>query len=81
MIPIKSLAKFEQLKQQGKGYFIITDTANPTKIHHVNCSYVNTENFKTKVIINNNRNGEYYWIETRGASTGRNESPCKRCMV
>lgn len=50
MNSIKSLDIFEQLKQQGKGYFIITDSANPTKIHHVTCSFVSSNNFKIQVI-------------------------------
>ncbi|MBT2729502.1 hypothetical protein J7E63_21655 [Bacillus sp. ISL-75] len=80
MNSIKSLAIFEQLKQQGKGYFIITDTANPTKIHHVTCSFVSSNNFKTKVIDNNNKNGEYYWIEQWKSSSVKNETPCKKCL-
>jgi hypothetical protein len=80
MNSIKSLAKFEQLKQQGKGYFIITDTANPKKIHHVTCSFVSSNNFKTKVIDNNCKNGEYYWIEVWDLSPVKDETPCTKCM-
>ncbi|WP_462413633.1 hypothetical protein [Neobacillus sp. Marseille-QA0830] len=80
MNPIKSLAKFEQLKFTGKGYFIITDTATPTKVHHVTCSFVNSENFRTKVIVNDSRNGEYYWVGKWDRPTDWYETPCKRCM-
>lgn len=70
---------FVSLKKRGKGYFVITDIVGPAKLHHVHCHYVTERNFITKVIVNQNKNGEYYWVKNPNDLTA-DLHYCNRCM-
>ncbi|GAA0343240.1 hypothetical protein GCM10008967_37100 [Bacillus carboniphilus] len=76
---VNSLAKFEQLKTQGQGYFVISDIANPTKVHHVKCSFVTAQNFKTKVIDNSGKNGDYMYYSSIEATNDQIHK-CGHCF-
>jgi hypothetical protein len=81
METVKSSAKFKQFKTSKKGFFIITDSANPPKLHDVTCNYVRIGNFKTKVLENRNQNGEYFWVEDWDSNHPYlDEQPCKMCL-
>jgi hypothetical protein len=60
-------------------YVIIYDNANGNKLHKTSCSYITEENFKLKVIENEEKNGYYrpleYYEDIRDASV----VPCKVC--
>lgn len=42
-----------------KGCFVITDTANPMRIHDVRCSQASEARFGKKVVKNRSKNGKY----------------------
>lgn len=60
---ITTLDEFRETKKVGKGYTVITDTANPNRIHKPACPWVKEENFEEKVVKNRCKNGHYYWTD------------------
>lgn len=62
---ILSRDRFEDILQGGRGYIIITDFANPTRIHKVYAGnrFLTKRYFTEKVIQNKCRNGHYYWVD------------------
>ena len=66
MKEIKTKADFEEVMRNNEGYVIITDTANPDRIHKPCCKDVRWENFEEKVIKNKCKNGHYYWSKDIG---------------
>lgn len=60
---IKTLEEFREGMKKGEGYVVITDTANPNKVHKPSCPWVKEEYFEEKVVQNKCRNGHYYWTD------------------
>lgn len=52
MVQVAAIDAFRVHKQADKGYFFITDTARPPKIHEVTCAFVIETTFTEKVIVN-----------------------------
>lgn len=77
---ITSEESFRKIKSNGSGYIAITDSDN-RKLHIVNCSNVDLYYFKTKVILNNNKNGNYYWSDSISELKGKlsNIEECLHC--
>lgn len=46
MREVTDLEDFRALVRDGRGYFVITDSANLNRIHDVRCSYVSVDNFR-----------------------------------
>ena len=77
---IKTARQFETICNGGEGFVVITDNANPNKIHSLNCRWVTRENFEEKVIVNQCKNGHYYWTDNIELAAKRfNATPCGYC--
>ena len=77
---IKTLEDFRQIQREEEGYIVITDIANPNRVHKPSCSFVKEENFEIKVIINRCKNGNYCWANNIGfAKKQWNADPCPVC--
>ena len=77
---IKTVEQFEMIRSKGEGFIVITDIANPNKIHRPNCRWVTRENFVEKVIRNKCRNGRYFWTNDFEYAKNRFKAqPCRTC--
>lgn len=77
---IKTVKHFETIRNRGEGFIVITDIANPNKIHSPDCRWVTRKNFEEKVIVNRCKNGHYYWTNNIGLAAKRfNANPCGYC--
>ena len=77
---IITLDIFNEIKFKENGYIVITDTANPNKIHKPQCQFLLEGYFKVKVVENNCKNGHYYWTDDlQFAKEKWGALPCKRC--
>lgn len=81
MKEVRGYLVLRELKHDGKGYFVITDTANGNRIHDVKCNFVTEDNLVEKVHKNSARNGRYYWVSSveEGEEHFRAQ-PCKHCI-
>jgi len=82
MAESKELTSFEDLRRfrlADEGYFVITDTARPTLVHRVNAKCINTDSFNLKVVINQRKQGSYFWVDN--LATAAHEFGAKRCKV
>lgn len=61
---ILTLDEFRNIRRKGVGIIVITDIANPTRMHRTICERLKEENFITKVLKNKCRNGHYYWMDS-----------------
>lgn len=52
--------EFCKIQQAGAGFIAITD-GNKCRIHSAMCPNIDLYYFRTKVIDNNRKNGNYYW--------------------
>jgi hypothetical protein len=68
---IRTLEDFRRRKSEGKGYILVTDSANGNKIHSPGCMYVKEEYFTKKVVEGHNKNGRYYWAATKDAASAK----------
>lgn len=59
---IGDLEQFRATQGTDRGFVVITDDANPVRIHRAGCSGVKEENFVRKVIQNGMRTGEYFGV-------------------
>lgn len=77
---IKTVKQFETIRNRGEGFVVITDTANPNKIHTPDCRWVARKNFEEKVIVNRCKNGHYYWTDNIKLAAKRfKTNPCGYC--
>ena len=59
---------------------VITDSANPNKVHRPDCSFVTADNFAAKVLEGKARNGHYYVVgSVARASSLHGAAPCQVC--
>ena len=64
----------------GGGLIVITDTANPNKVHRRDCVHVREENFLTKV-VNGVGNGGYFLVLTENEAARKYDAvPCAHCL-
>lgn len=77
---IMDLQQFREIKSAGRGYIVITDSANPTRVHKPSCSWVKEENFITKVIDTARTQGRYYWVESKIQAEEMRATRCGKCM-
>ena len=62
-----------------QGYIVVT-TGSQATIHKVNAECISTTNFRLKVIINERKQGGYFWVDS--VATAAHEFPgAKRCKV
>lgn len=80
---ITSLTEFQRFKSENEGYFVVTRKNAPTHIHLVKCWFVRNDDFYKKVIVNKNKNGEYFWFNL--IPEALNEFPellsCRHCNL
>jgi hypothetical protein len=57
--PILSVEELHELQHARDGFIAITDSANPTRLHRAGCPAIKDSYFKTKVLDNHGRNGQY----------------------
>jgi hypothetical protein len=59
---------------------VITDGANPSKVHRPDCRHVTAENFTMKVIDGDAKNGRYYVVgSVARAGSLHGAAPCPVC--
>jgi hypothetical protein len=78
----KELTSFEDLRKlrlADEGYFVITDTGRPTLVHRVNAKCIKTDSFNLKVVINQRKQGSYFWVDS--LATAAREFGAQRCKV
>ena len=77
---ISSLDELGRLRLADEGYVVITDRAGSGTVHKVNAECVSTTNFRLKVLINERKQGSYFWVESV-AEAAREFPEAKRCRV
>ena len=76
---ILSLDELRRLRLADEGYIVITNGSQAT-VHKVNAECVSTTNFRLKVLINERKQGSYFWVDS--VATAAHEFPgAKRCKV
>ena len=81
MREIKKLDEFQDLKSSGMGFLLITDKPTGNVVHSIKCGHVKEEYFKTKVIDEGCKNGNYFLIDDIEGALGQyNASKCQKCM-
>jgi hypothetical protein len=77
---IPNLEELRKLRLADEGYIVITDSAHHATIHKVNAECISTTNFRLKVLINQRKQGSYFWVDSVAAAA--HEFPgAKRCKV
>jgi hypothetical protein len=76
---IPNLDELRRLRLADEGYIVITSGSQAT-IHKVNSECVSTTNFRLKVVINERKQGSYFWVESVAAAA-RQFPGAKRCRV
>lgn len=77
---IPSLDELRKLRLADEGYIAITDSSHHATVHKVNAECVSTTNFRLKVLINERKQGSYFWVDS--VATAAHEFPgAKRCKV
>ena len=82
MAETKEIASFEELRKlrlADEGYFVITDTARPAIVHRVNSKCIRVDSFYTKVGLNKEKQGGYFWVDS--LATAAHVYGAKRCKV
>jgi hypothetical protein len=81
-VEINSEEEFNAIRARGVGYIVITDTADPNKIHTLSCPYLQLSYFREKVVKNKCRNGHYYWTtDSRSAQEKCGAQTCLKCKA
>ena len=76
---IQNLDELSRLRLADEGYIVITSGSQAT-IHKVNSECVSTTNFRLKVVINERKQGSYFWVESVAAAA-KQFPGAKRCRV
>ena len=77
---ILNLEELRKLRLADEGYIVITDKKAGGTIHKVNAECISTVNFRLKVIINERRQGGYFWVDSV-ATAAHELLGAKRCKV
>ena len=76
---ILSLDELRKLRLADEGFVVVTSGSQAT-IHKVNAECITANNFSLKVIINQRKQGSYFWVDS--VATGGREFPgAKRCRI
>jgi hypothetical protein len=76
---IPDLDELRRLRLADEGYIVITGGSQAT-VHKVNAECVSTTNFRLKVVINERKQGGYFWVDS--VATAAHQFPgAKRCKV
>jgi hypothetical protein len=76
---ITNLEELRKLRLADEGYIVVTSGPQAT-IHKVNAECISSTNFRLKVIINERKQGSYFWVDS--IATAAHEFPgAKRCKV
>ena len=76
---IASLDELSKLRLADEGYVVITSGSQAT-VHKVNAECVSSTNFRLKVLINERKQGSYFWVPSV-AEAARQLPGAKRCKV
>jgi len=74
---IQDFDELRKLRLADEGYIVITGAH--AVIHKVNSKCITTENFNTKVSINDRKQGSYFWVDS--IATAAHEFGAKRCKL
>ncbi|MHC4104641.1 MAG: hypothetical protein ACYSR9_06860 [Planctomycetota bacterium] len=79
---INTRRDFRAWIKRNKGYIVITGKAHRNnKLHKISCSFVREDNFVTKVIGNESKNGDYFWLkDLDSVELLYGPSFCSHCM-
>jgi hypothetical protein len=66
---ITTIERLQEVQLAREGFVLITDNANPTRLHRAGCTAIREENFLLKVVANGMRNGQY--LHTRDLAAAR----------
>ena len=81
MREIGTIKDFEEIKERGIGYILITDNGTGHVVHDVSCGHVTESYFSRKVIEEGCKNGNYYLIDdVERTLVQYNASKCSKCM-
>jgi hypothetical protein len=78
----KEIENFEELRKlrlADEGYFVITDAARPAIVHRVNSKCIKADSFNVKVVLNERKQGNYFWVDS--LATAAHTYEAKRCKV
>ena len=78
----QEISNFEELRKirlADDGYFVITDMTRPAIIHRVNARCITADNFNVKVVINERKQGSYFWVDS--IATAAHSYGAKRCKI
>ncbi|CAN7458300.1 hypothetical protein [Paenibacillus sp. LjRoot56] len=79
-IEIKTIIEYKQRKSQSNGFIVITDKPlRKVMLHRTTCQNLEDRYFKQKVIDNNNKNGNYFWIDSMVEADDLNAEWCLHC--
>ena len=76
---IRNLEELRVLRLADDGYIVVTSGSQAT-IHKVNAECISTTNFRLKVMINERKQGSYFWVDSV-AKAAREFPGAKRCKV
>jgi hypothetical protein len=62
-----------------EGYVVITDRTRAAVAHPSGCPSVDASNFKEKVVVNERRNGRYYWVRSASEAHERLDAHVCSC--
>jgi hypothetical protein len=80
---LKTLKEFNSVISNLQGFVVITDIANPTRIHSVDCQRLKEDYFFEKMIENEGKFGLYLWYSTKNEAKKDHldTSNCRFCNV
>jgi hypothetical protein len=76
---ITSFDDLRSVRLADEGYIVITDTTRPTLVHKLNAKCINVDSFNLKVVINQGKQGKYYWVDS--VATAARKYGAKRCKT
>ena len=82
MVETREIEDFEDLRKlrlADEGYFVITDTVRHAIVHRVNAKCIKADSFNLKVVINERKQGSYFWVDT--LATAAHMYGAERCKV
>lgn len=78
---LQTLKEFNSAILNQDGFIVITDIANPTRIHSVDCPRLKEDYFFEKMVENNGKYGLYLWYSTKKEAQRDhpNSTNCRFC--
>jgi hypothetical protein len=79
---ICTIHEFRRFAARDPGFIVITDSAYPAHVHRSDCPWLRERYFEAKVIRNQSRNGNYYWVPSVGAARSQlGAVRCEKCLA